>query len=127
VTRLISNLLDNAIRYNVPDGRVWVRTGTDEGGPFLSVRNTGPVVRPEQVELLFQPFQRLDTRVWGPREGLGLGLSIVAAIVTAHGATLRAVPAAGGGLDVRVGFPAVAGSARPTRRAALPGRATATP
>jgi len=61
------------------------------------------VIPPEKVDLLFQPFGRLEDRVG--RDGLGLGLSIVTAIATAHEADLRARPLPGGGLEVEVRFP----------------------
>ncbi|WP_143220286.1 sensor histidine kinase, partial [Actinomadura sp. CNU-125] len=57
--RLVTNLVDNAIRHNVPDGRVSVTTGTVGGRPVLTVENTGPVVPPDALERLFMPFQRL--------------------------------------------------------------------
>ena len=72
---------------------------------FLCVRNTGPVVPANQVERLFQPFQRLGADRTGHDGGLGLGLSIVQAIATAHGATVGARSQQAGGLDVRVAFP----------------------
>jgi signal transduction histidine kinase len=70
------------------------------------VSNTGPVIPPDQVERLFQPFGRLEaTRL--SRDGLGLGLSIVTAIAAAHDADLRARPLPGGGLEVEIHFPQV--------------------
>jgi signal transduction histidine kinase len=102
--RLVFNLVDNAIRHNVAGGRVDVTLRSDERAA-LTVTNTGPMVPPEEVDRLLQPFQRLspDRTVRG--DGLGLGLSIVAAIATAHHAALsvRARPA--GGLRVDVRFP----------------------
>ena len=108
--RLITNLVDNAVRYNVPDGRVEISTGQRDGRAFLAVKNTGPVIPPDQLGRLFQPFQRLDpTRTSGAagadERGLGLGLAIVGAIAAAHGAELRAVTRAGGGLAVTIVFP----------------------
>jgi signal transduction histidine kinase len=89
------------------------------------VSNTGPVIPPDQLGRLFQPFQRLDPgRAWrgggeggngaAPgRGGLGLGLAIVSAIAAAHGAELRAVTRTAGGLAVEVVFPPVpAGAGR---------------
>jgi signal transduction histidine kinase len=67
--------------------------------------NTGPLISPADVERLFQPFQRLDRRRATYKEGHGLGLSIVRAIVTAHDATITAHPMPGGGLCVSVIFP----------------------
>jgi signal transduction histidine kinase len=104
--RLAANLVSNAVRHNVPGGWIEVMTGMRAGRAVLSVSNTGPVIAPEQVELLFRPFGRLETaRLSG--EGLGLGLSIVVAIAAAHDADLRARPLPGGGLEVEVRFPAL--------------------
>ncbi|MFB4310287.1 sensor histidine kinase [Actinomadura sp. GTD37] len=106
VERLLTNLVDNAVRHNVPGGRVSVWTGGHAGRPALRVTNTGPAVPPEQVDDIFQPFRRLDsTRTGdGESEGLGLGLSIVAAIATAHEADLGVQPLPEGGLDISVVF-----------------------
>ena len=67
--------------------------------------NTGPVIPPEEVDRLFQPFQRLDPHRSHYQDGHGLGLSIVQAIVAAHGAAITARPRPEGGLCVRVSFP----------------------
>ena len=57
--RLIANLIDNAIRHNTPGGRVEITTGTRDRHAFVSIANTGPTVPPEEIQRLFQPFQRL--------------------------------------------------------------------
>ena len=106
--RLIGNLIDNAIRHNVTGGRVEIATGTSERRAFVSVANTGPAVPPEQIERLFQPFQRLAGRTRHDG-GHGLGLSIVQAVANAHGAEVTADARRAGGLSVEVSFPAVAG------------------
>ena len=114
--QLAANLADNAIRYNVAGGQVEIGTGDRDGRAFLAVSNTGPVIPPDQLGRLFQPFQRLDPGRSGSgpeRGGLGLGLAIVSAIAAAHGAELRAVTRAAGGLAVEVVFPAApAGAGR---------------
>jgi len=114
--QLAANLADNAIRYNVAGGQVEIGTGDRDGRAFLAVSNTGPVIPPDQLGRLFQPFQRLDPGRSGSgpeRGGLGLGLAIVSAIAAAHGAELRAVTRAAGGLAVEVVFPATpAGAGR---------------
>ncbi|WP_093879011.1 ATP-binding protein [Streptomyces sp. TLI_105] len=100
--RLLHNLIANAVRHNVPQGRVDVRTGPDVG---IQVSNTGPVVSPDTVPLLFEPFRRLNERTHAPGEGAGLGLSIVDAIARAHGAEATvSANRKGGGLTVRVVF-----------------------
>jgi signal transduction histidine kinase len=103
VERLIANLVGNALRHNVPGGWVHVTTATEAGRPVLRVVNSGPVIPPERIGALFQPFQRYESRTGSP-EGHGLGLSIVAAVAAAHGAHLTARPGPQGGLDIRVGF-----------------------
>lgn len=104
VERLASNLVDNALRHNVTGGWMRVVTGTDGGAPVLKVANSGPVLSRAEVALLFQPFQRLESRS-ADREGHGLGLSIVTAIATAHNAALKVRPVPSGGLEIEVRFP----------------------
>ncbi|MFJ6137281.1 sensor histidine kinase [Kitasatospora sp. NPDC092286] len=101
LAHLVRNLVGNALRYNHDGGRVEV--GVRDG--VLEVGNTGPQVPPETVPYLFEPFRRLQERRHGPREGAGLGLSIVASIARAHHAAVTAVPGSTGGLRVRVEFP----------------------
>jgi signal transduction histidine kinase len=102
--RLVTNLVDNAIRYNAAGGQVEIATGTQAGRAYLAVANTGPVIPPDQLGRLFRPFQRMDPARRAPG-GLGLGLAIVSAVAAAHGADLRAVTRAAGGLAVEIVFP----------------------
>ncbi|MBO8192010.1 HAMP domain-containing histidine kinase [Streptomyces oryzae] len=102
--RLVINLVDNALRHNEPYGWVEIGTADVNGRAVLTVANSGPVVPPNAVDQIFQPFQQLGE----PRtnaEGLGLGLSIVQAIAAAHDATLAAEARPEGGLLLTVGFP----------------------
>jgi signal transduction histidine kinase len=104
--RLVSNLIANALRHNLPTGgRIDVTTTTRNGHAVLSVANSGNQVAPDEVERLFQPFQRLGTERTDHGDGVGLGLSIVQAIATAHAATVTARAQPSGGLDIEVGFP----------------------
>jgi signal transduction histidine kinase len=105
VESLVANLVDNALRHNVPGGRVEIATATMAGGARITVRNTGPIVPPEQVERLFEPFQQLGGQRIRHTAGYGLGLAIVRAIAGAHGATLTARSRPEGGLDIEVVFP----------------------
>ncbi|HXD64304.1 MAG TPA: ATP-binding protein [Solirubrobacteraceae bacterium] len=105
VARLVSNLVDNAIRHNVDGGRVDVSV-LSGGRATLTVANTGPVVPEAEVARLLQPFQRLSPDRTSHRDGLGMGLSIVAAIAAAHGAGLAVRARPEGGLEVEVDFPA---------------------
>jgi signal transduction histidine kinase len=111
VQRLAGNLIDNAVRHNVPGGDVAVGTGTVGTGTssahaFLSVTSSGQVIPPAEVERLFQPFQRLGPRSARRGNGHGLGLSIVRAIAAAHGATITPKARPDGGLAIDVIFPA---------------------
>lgn len=103
--RLVSNLVDNALRYNVHNGQVRVTTAIRQQQATLTVVNAGPIVLSDDVDRLLQPFQRLDGHRGNDRDGLGLGLSIVQAIAAAHGGTLHVAAQPGGGLDVEVRIP----------------------
>ncbi|MEV7627069.1 HAMP domain-containing sensor histidine kinase [Actinoplanes sp. NPDC089786] len=102
--RLAANLLDNAVRYNVPGGAVWISTSTDGARVSLTVDNTGPQVAAGRVGELFEPFRRLDERTGDG--GFGLGLAIVASIAVAHDGQAVASVRPGGGLSVTVSLPA---------------------
>src|SRR5712692_7779112 len=106
--RLVANLVDNAVRHNVAHGVIEVTTGTWTAHAVLAVSSTGPLIPPDEVGRLFQPFQRGGGGRAGGRTGLGLGLSIVGAIAAAHGAWLQANALPGGGLGVQIGFPQAA-------------------
>jgi signal transduction histidine kinase len=109
VERLVANLLDNALRHNVRNGRLEVATTGASGRAVLSVANGGPTIPPTEVQRLFEPFQRLTPERAGYGEGHGLGLSIVRAIAAAHGASVSARAGEEGGLAIEVGFPTGSG------------------
>jgi signal transduction histidine kinase len=106
--RVVANLVDNGLRYNHPGG--WVRVAIERGTTggrstaTLRVANSGPVVAAEDVPRLTEPFERLGRHGDG---GSGLGLSIVEAVVRAHGGTLAIEAPPSGGLVVAVTLPAV--------------------
>jgi signal transduction histidine kinase len=104
VERLVTNLVDNAIRHNVPNGWVQVATGTREGMAFIEVANGGALIPEEIVPSLFEPFRRLS-ECGGSPEGTGLGLSIVRSVVVAHHGQLTARRRPAGGLEVSVLLP----------------------
>jgi signal transduction histidine kinase len=110
--RMAANLIDNAIRYNLPGGSVEVRTETRHGHALLTVANTGSPVPADKVGQLFQPFQRLPADRASHPDGHGLGLSIVHAIATAHDACLGTRLGPDGGLTVEVRFPHTVSRAR---------------
>jgi signal transduction histidine kinase len=105
VQQLVTNLIDNAVRHNIPGGDIQIATRTISDRAVLSVTNPGQVIPAAEVDRLFQPFQRLGPRPVRRDGGHGLGLSIVRAIAAAHGATITAEPRPGGGLAIDVAFP----------------------
>jgi len=102
--RLVANLVENALKYNLPGGWVRVSAGTVDGRATLAVANTGPLVPPDAVDDLFQPFLRLGA-ARAATGGVGLGLSIVQAITKAHDARIDVLARSEGGLAVTVTFP----------------------
>src|SRR5579862_8800160 len=102
--RLVANLVSNAIRHNVADGRIELATRVESGRAVLSVANTGPLIPACEVQHLFDPFQRLNSDAKTFDDGVGLGLAIVQAIADTHGACLVARARTGGGLDLQVSF-----------------------
>jgi len=106
--RLVSNLVENALRHNVRGGFVKVATAGTPAFAVLTVENSGPVIRPEDVAGLFEPFRRGAVERTESARGAGLGLSIVRAVARAHEGTVDAVAREGGGLRVEVRLPAAA-------------------
>lgn len=102
--RLAANLVSNAVRHNVVEGRIEVATRTASRRVHLTVSNTGPLIAAAELECLFQPFQRLNSSGGSSSDGVGLGLAIVHAITDAHNATVTAQARSGGGVDIHVSF-----------------------
>ncbi len=105
VERMIANLMENAVHYNVPEGSIDLRTECRDGSAVLTVANSGLSVSRDDVDRLFQPFQRLGNDRTTHPGGHGLGLSIVRAVVTAHDAGLKIQLRPSGGLIVQIFFP----------------------
>ena len=119
--RLAQNLLDNAIRYNLPEaGEITITTDTVDGHAHLTVENTGPHIPPYEVPSLFEPFRRLaaterlaDSTTSSTSRGAGLGLSIVRSVAHAHSGEVHASPGERGGLTVQVRIPAASPGSAP--------------
>jgi hypothetical protein len=103
LARLVGNVIDNAIRHNVPGGWVRVSVSGGTGAARLVVQSSGPVLDPAQVARLGRPFQRIGADRTGG--GTGLGLSIVAAVASAHGGSVSLTALPAGGLTVTVDLP----------------------
>ncbi|WP_433306818.1 sensor histidine kinase [Actinoplanes sp. CA-030573] len=100
--RLVTNLVQNAVKYNRKNGTIDVRVA---GSPALVVVNTGDDVPPEDVTGLFEPFRRLAGSRIDHSGGAGLGLSIARSITRAHDGTIAAHSTGHDGLRVQVSFP----------------------
>jgi signal transduction histidine kinase len=98
----ISNLVDNAIKHGRAGGLASIRLDQAGGEAILSVSDDGPGIPPEEFERVFKRFYRLERSRSTP--GNGLGLSLVAAVVRLHGASIRMVDNAPG-LRVELRFP----------------------
>jgi len=105
LSRLVENLVDNAVKHNGPGGWVVVQTGTNGEMSHLIVENGGAVIDPADVAALARPFQRLGVPRTGSDHGTGLGLSIVKSIAEAHGGRLELQAPGGGGLRAVVELP----------------------
>ncbi|TMR01590.1 HAMP domain-containing histidine kinase [Actinomadura soli] len=119
VESLVANLIDNAVRHNHAAGHLRISTRTSGAEAVLTVENTGPVIPGDQVQRLFQPFQRLAPARGGLRDGYGIGLAIVNAVAQAHHAALTATARPEGGLSITVRFahaPGVTAGAHHSRR-----------
>jgi two-component system, OmpR family, sensor kinase len=105
--QVVANLVANAVRHTPEGTPIEVAVGQDGGSAVLEVRDHGHGLPAEQVQRVFERFYRVDSsRRRGTGGGSGLGLSIVAAVVAAHGGDVQVLPTPGGGATFRVAVPA---------------------
>jgi PAS domain S-box-containing protein len=110
VREVLVNLVSNAIKYNVPGGWVRVRVGSDAERAWVEVSDGGIGMNPEQLEHLFEPFNRLGAERLSV-QGHGLGMSIARALVQAMGGTLTVLSQQGSGTRCTVSMPRAAAGA----------------
>jgi two-component system OmpR family sensor kinase len=113
---MAGNLLENAVRHNLPEGWFSVKTGVAGDRAVLEVANSGPAVSSEDAGRLFERFYRPDKSRSRKTGGFGLGLSIVKSVASAHGGWVELETPAAGGLLVRISLPVA--RAMPTVQAA---------
>jgi len=101
--QVAANLIDNALKYTPPGGRVDVELGADEQAATLRVRDTGPGIPAAEMPRIFDRLFRGDTS--RAERGLGLGLSLVKAVVEAHGGTVNVESEPGRGAVFTVRLP----------------------
>jgi signal transduction histidine kinase len=104
--QVVMNLLDNAIRYTKPGGRVWVSVEQTDDSARLIVRDTGSGIAPEHLPHIFERFYRADpTRRRTGGSSSGLGLSIVEWIARTHGGSVEVESQVGQGSCFTVTLP----------------------
>jgi signal transduction histidine kinase len=111
LTRMVDNVIDNAVRHNQPGGWIRVTTQADGAQARLTVETGGRILDADEIRVLAQPFRRLAPDRTGSDNGTGLGLSIVAAIAATHHGTLDLHARPQGGLGVIIELPAAAQTA----------------
>lgn len=104
IEELLYNLCDNAIRYNVPGGSVWLEVKEENGQPMIKVKDTGIGISKEHQERIFERFYRVDKSRSKLTGGTGLGLAIVKHIVAKHNALIRLNSEEGKGTEIRILF-----------------------
>jgi len=114
IRQVVSNLMDNAVKYTPEGGEVSVRVEPRAQTVAIIVADTGPGIPPEAMDKIFRRLYRADRS--RSRRGLGLGLSLVKAIVEAHGGRVRVRNRPEGGAEFTVEFP-LAGGIRTARQA----------
>jgi heavy metal sensor kinase len=105
LTRVVTNLVDNAVEYTGRGGSVRVRVWEEVDGAGLAVTDTGPGIAPEHLPLIFDRFYRLDPARTRTRGGSGLGLAICRELVEAHGGRIWAESAPGAGSTFTLTLP----------------------
>ena len=103
--RAVYNLVENAIKYNRPDGTVTVGIRTEQDTVILSVADTGIGISRENWEKIFDPFVRIDKSRSRAMGGAGLGLALVKNIADQHGGTVRVIRSGEQGTEIWLTLP----------------------
>jgi len=125
--QVVHNLVSNALQHTPPATPVEVRLHASAGDALVEVVDHGPGLAPDAQARVFERFYRVDTSRTRDAGGAGLGLSIVAALVAAHGGSVTVDDTPGGGTTFRVSLPMVSrprltatSQAAPSARSAMP-------
>jgi len=105
IDQILDNLVDNAVKYTPPTGRIWVRWRSADGQVFLEVEDTGIGIPEQDLPRIFERFYRVDKARSRELGGTGLGLSIVKHLVQAMHGTVRATSRPGQGTTFSVQLP----------------------
>jgi two-component system, OmpR family, phosphate regulon sensor histidine kinase PhoR len=102
-SRVLGNLLSNALKFTPKDGRVWVRGKTLEEELLVEVEDTGSGMEASEIQKVFERFSRLERH--NDVAGTGLGLFVVKSIISAHGGKIDVTSQVGRGTTFRLNFP----------------------
>ena len=105
VSLVISNVLDNAIKFSPPGGKVTIAAFVEDGAAVVAVSDTGPGVPEEELPRLFERFYRGSSARATDTPGVGLGLAICRLVVESQGGSITLEPAPGGGASIRIRLP----------------------
>ncbi len=120
--QVITNLLQNAVKYTEPGGEIRLLVQREEGDTIVQVRDTGIGIDPPLLPQIFDLFQQIDRQEARARGGMGIGLALVKRLVELHGGTIEAASAGRGrGAEITVRLPLLEGppsgeNTRPSRR-----------
>ena len=103
--QVVGNLVRNALVHTPASSPIEIAVSTQNGSAALSVADHGPGLKPEDRDRIFEPFYRADASRSRDSGGAGLGLSIVTAVVAAHGGQVRVKETDGGGATFEVALP----------------------
>ncbi|MGH7443146.1 MAG: sensor histidine kinase, partial [bacterium] len=104
--RAVGNLVENALKYTPPGGRIALRAGAEPKGATVEVEDNGMGMPEEAQERVFERFHRADPARPRSSGGTGLGLAIVKGIMTLHGGSASLESRIGAGTRVKLRFPA---------------------
>lgn len=106
LSRAIGNLLDNAINYGSEGSTIRCEVSREEGYWMITVRDQGPGIPPEQIQMLFKPFERLNQQAADSPSGSGLGLAFVHTVMQRHGGSITCTSTPGQGSIFTARLPA---------------------
>jgi signal transduction histidine kinase len=111
IQRMIANLLDNAIKYTPPEGKIEVSIHNDEGESVsVSIKDSGIGISEKDLPHIFERFYRCDPS--RTETGIGMGLSLARAIAQAHGSDIDVISSLGEGSTFMVTLPESSSSPR---------------
>jgi signal transduction histidine kinase len=105
IERIMLNLISNSIKFTPKGGSIDVNVYDGEESILISVKDTGIGIPKDKLDVIFERFRQVDSSLQRPYEGSGIGLSLVKALVEAHGGSISVRSTLGEGTEFLVEFP----------------------